>query len=355
LFADPTGVSSRRLHAAQSAALISTKTTHLPTGPILLQPWSDDASLLDSRVFRKLGIRYMHRRRTGPLHLLAAGSACWAAAAASAEQQARLTIEITVTGNESAGAGPGSDWGKATISQHYRLETTVKTDGVLSSVNAKDPQYAEKALAQAARDRARIRAVQQRLDAAGVGAPPPSSAGADAPVADVDLDAEEPAPDERYLTYIGWIGCPSEIAIRIDDRLEGAYADVAGMVPYTQSYAADWSGTATDRTSLCVHYTVVLDTKARMLYTDGLALPQIMGTATYTEPSRAAPVQRTEEPLPGLPPAAAEFVQAALLVRPLSGSTRGTVTLAQPYLPRPPIQQYSGQVDVELSWTFAPL
>jgi hypothetical protein len=344
----------------------------------------------------------------------------FASTVSAGEQQARITIEVSVKGSEAANAGPGSDWSKTTISERYRIVTTVKTDGVLSSVNAKDPEYGQKALAQAARDRARMRAAQEKVAAAGAGPKPVSAEaasalvqemqaavekcgadqackqgvamkyaarpefaasmaalstpeyacrqqaggdaarerqcleaygiGADAPP--VDLDEEEAPPDERYLMYIGWIGCPSEISVQIDNRLEGAYADVQGMVPYTATRKADWQGTPTDRSTLCVSYTTVLDTKGDKLYTDGFAVPQVQGTSTETEERRAQPDQAFEGQIPALPPAAAEFVRDALLVRTLSGSKRGTVKLDRPYMSRPPISEYSGEVEVEVTWNF---
>src|SRR4030095_5657546 len=99
----------------------------------------------------------------------------------------------------------------------------------------------------------------------------------------VDLDEEEAPPDERYLMYIGWIGCPSEISVQVHNRVEGAYADVQGMVPYNNTNEAGWHGTPTDQSSICVSYTTVLDTKADMLYTDGFAMPQVQGKSTNTE------------------------------------------------------------------------
>jgi hypothetical protein len=357
-----------------------------------------------------------------PVPALAAALAWLApvAPASAGEQQARITIEVGIEGSESANAGAGSDWSKSTISEHYRIVTTLKTDGVLSSVNAKDPEYGQKAMAQAARDQARIRAAQEKVAAAGAGPKPVTADAANALMQEmqaavekcgtdqackqgvamkyatrpdfaaamaamsgpefvcrqqsggdaarerqclqaygvgesaepVDLDEAEAPPDERYLMYIGWIGCPSEISVQIHNRVEGAYADVQGMVPYTNTTEADWHGTPTDRNSICVNYTSVLDTKADMLYTDGFAIPQVQGKSTNMETRRAQPEAVSEGQISALPSAAANFIRDALLVRPLSGSKRGTVKLDRPYLSRAPISDYSGQVDVEVSWKF---
>ena len=127
------------------------------------------------------------------------------------------------------------------------------------------------------------------------------------------------------------------------------------MVPYTNTTEADWHGTPTDQSSICVSYTTVFDTKADMLYTDGFAMPQVQGRSTNTEAQRAQPEQVFEGQISALPQAAADFVRDALLVRPLSGSERGTLKLDRPYLSRAPISDYSGQVDVEVSWKFETL
>ena len=97
------------------------------------------------------------------LHAGLAAALLAPAGALAAEQQARLTIDLRIQGSESASAG--SDWSKGTISERYHISTTVKTDGVLSSVNTKDPEYTQKALERAARDRQRIRAAQERAAA----------------------------------------------------------------------------------------------------------------------------------------------------------------------------------------------
>lgn len=336
----------------------------------------------------------------------------------AAERQARLTIDVRIQGSESAQAS--GDWSKSTIAQQYRLVTTVKTDGVLSSVNAKDPDYAQKALAKADQTRQRIRSVQERNAAAGVGPRPASGAAAGALMQEmqtaigkcgndqacqqrvgmqyatradfaaamsaaaqpefvckqqsagdaarereclkaagvgsatgsVDPDAPEESEDERYLIYIGWIGCPSQISLKMDDRLQGAYADVAGMIPYTETYKADWNGTPTERSALCVHHDLVLDTKARTIYTNGAAIPEIRGRSVRAERGRAE--QSFDGVLP-MPPGIAEFLYETLREAPLSGTRRGIVRFDRPYRCPPPITQYSGAATVDVSWKFEPL
>lgn len=365
----------------------------------------------------------MNRSRTWVL-LASALAALPLHAVRAEESLARVTLTLEVEGSESARAA-GGDWGKGKISERYHVVTTVKTDGVLSSVNPKDPEYHEKALAQANRDRARIRAAQERVAAAGAAPPAPDADEAAALLAEMqaaiaacadeacrqsvglnyatrpgfaaamavlaqpeyackqfaggdaareaqclqsygitpgaaeadesfDPDAEEAPPDERYLMYIGWIGCPTEISIRVDNRLEGAYADVAGMIPYEVTEAADWSGTETDRNSLCVSYTTVLDTKGDMIYTDGAGLPAVRGVSTYREPGRR-PDERSESELAALPGVVGRFVFDTLRAAPVAGTKRTTLALDRPYLARPPISEYEGEVHVALTWKFEPL
>jgi hypothetical protein len=153
--------------------------------------------------------------------------------------------------------------------------------------------------------------------------------GAAEPAEAFDADAEEAPPDERYLTYIGWIGCPTEISIRVDNRLEGAYADVAGMIPYEATEAADWRGTDTDRNALCVSYTTVLDTKSDTFYTDGAGMPLVRGVSTYREPGRR-PDERSEGELAALPGVVGSFLFDTLRVAPLAGTKRATLALDRP-------------------------
>lgn len=350
---------------------------------------------------------------------------CWATAlllgseaAMAASRQARLTIEVRVDGQEAA-QGQG-DWSKSRIVQHYRIVTMVQTDGVLSSVNGKDPDYARKALAGGERARQKIRTVQQRNAAAGIG-PKPVSAGAaqqlmqemqsavakcggdsacqqrvgmqfmarpdfsaamtamsspefvcqqssggnpqklreclraqgvDETPAAVDPDEPEVEADERFLMFIGFDGCANELSFTIDDRLEGAYADVNGMIPFVVTHQADWHGTPTDRRMHCVYNDLVYDTKAKTIYTNGMPMPEIRGSSVRSERGRGE--QRSEGGLP-VPAAVTKFIFDTLRVAPMSGTRRGTVRFDGPYLSPPPIQTYSGSASVELNWKFEPL
>ncbi len=350
--------------------------------------------------------------------LLAAASLTLGTTVSGAGQQGRLSIEVDVQGQEAA-QGQG-DWSKTRIAQHYRIVTMVQSDGVLSSVNGKDPDYAKKSVADGERARQKIRAVQARNAAAGIGPKPVSPQAAqtlmqqmqaevarcggdnacrqrvgmqfmsrpdfsaamtamstpeficqqhsggdaqrqrdclraqgvsDAP-APVDPDEPEAPVDERFLLFIGFDTCASALSFVIDDRLEGAYADVNGMIPFVVTHKADWHGTPTDRRLYCVYNDLVYDTKAKTIYTNGMPMPEIRGSTVRSERGRGE--QRAEGGLP-VPPAVSKFVFDTLRVAPASGSRRGTVTFDGPYLSPPPIQQYNGSATVQMSWKFEPL
>ena len=145
-----------------------------------------------------------------------------ASSASAGEQQARITIEVGINGSESANAGAGSDWSKSTISEHYRIVTTVKTDGVLGSVNAKGLEYGQKAMAQAARDQARIRAVQEKLAAAGVGPKPVTADAANALVQEMQAAVEKCGADQA---------CKQGVAMKYATRPDFAAAMAAMSSP----------------------------------------------------------------------------------------------------------------------------
>lgn len=104
-------------------------------------------------------------------------------------------------------------------------------------------------------------------------------------------DEEETAPDERYLMYIGQMDCGASVEIHVQEKVEGAYADVGGMQPYTQTFNAHSNGTK-----------------------DELNM---------------------------------------LRVAPAKGTKKTTLTPTEPVLTRVgPYGGYQGKVDVEISWDF---
>jgi hypothetical protein len=101
-------------------------------------------------------------------------------AAQPADRLGRLSIELKITGTETM--RNGSDHATTQIAQSVRLNTVVRSDGELNSVNVKAPDFAQKMQAQAAAQQARTREVQamqqrnahnQRVQ----GAVPPQMAG----------------------------------------------------------------------------------------------------------------------------------------------------------------------------------
>ncbi len=80
--------------------------------------------------------------------------------ASAAEQLARPTIDVTVEGVRNW--KNGQDYSNAKIFEQYHLITHVKTAGEPSSVNTKDPQFAQQQMAEAARVQQKVREAQAR-------------------------------------------------------------------------------------------------------------------------------------------------------------------------------------------------
>lgn len=326
--------------------------------------------------------------------MLAAGAA---ADAAAAERLGRWTVEIAVEGTQSWKAG--SDYGNAKISEHYRIVTHVKAEGDPGSVNTMDPDYAQKQIATAMAVQQRVAEVQARQSGSAPPAVPKTPAeqqafmtkvqreqqacGADtgcimqvankyapvmsaiamqamagapgaSPAAPVDLDAE---PEARFLDYIGYEGCPTEISIRIENSAEGAYADVGGMVPWKESTIADSSGSDIDRKMQCLNQQTVYDLKDRSVHTHGFGVPAAVGRHRYWDRlhgDRMLGDTDQDTQVPGNGEALA-WVAEQLRHAPSSGSLAttlaprqargGTVTSGA---------TTTGEIKVKLSWTFEP-
>jgi hypothetical protein len=326
--------------------------------------------------------------------MLAAGVADNALAA---EKLGRWTVDIDVAGTQSWKAG--SDYGDAKISEHYRIVTHVKAEGDVTSVNTLDPDYAQKQMATALAVQQRVAEAQARQSGGAAIAVPKTPAEQQAfmtkvqqeqqacgndtacimqvankyapvmsamamqamagapgavPAAPADLDAE---PDERFLDYFGYEGCPTEISIHIDNSAEGAYADVGGMVPWKESTKADYAGSDIDRKMQCLNQQTVYDLKDRSVWTHGFGVPAAVGRHAYWDrlhgddmlgdAGKDTQVSGNEEAL--------EWVAEQLRHAPASGSldttlapkrARGGTVLAG--------ATHAGEIKVKLSWKFEP-
>jgi len=316
------------------------------------------------------------------------------------DQLARLTIDVTVEGDRHW--KNGSDFSDSKISEKYHLVTHVQTSGEPSSVNTKDPQFAQKQMAIAAQVQQQMREVQARAgqpvpkaaatqedyvaqqqklaedmqkgqaacagdinclmrlsqeyaqQSAMIGYPPPAGA---APAA--SLDEEEAPGEERYLDYYGYEGCPGEIHIVINNTSKGATADVAGMVPFTQADTADYRGSDLNLKMQCLASTLVYDTREKKIYTDGIGHPAPRGSYRYWDRLHGETLTAdTDVPTTAI---AWEWVSQNLRVADATGRASTTLPIARENAGAAPAgvggegSQVSGDIAVTMTWAFEPL
>lgn len=332
---------------------------------------------------------YIESGRRAALCLIAMASATAAQTGHAGETLGRMTVEIDVQGAQSWKAG--SDYGNTRIAEHYRIVTHVKSDGRPSTVNTIDPDYARKQMAKSAAVQRKVAEAQKRQggtvtvprtqaeqqafaakmqqEQAACGADTQclmalmtqyqpvltamsmqASGVSEQDVDAVDLDAEEEA---RFLDFFGYEGCPTQIEIRIDHKAEGAYADVAGMIPWSESYSADYHGNDTDRSMQCLNQQTVYDLKDRKIYTHGFGAPAPRGRSVRKDRLHGETVSENVE-ISGTSEALA-WVAEQLRAAPASGSR--TTTLP-PQRARGGVvtsgAQNSGEITVSLKWAFEP-
>jgi hypothetical protein len=316
--------------------------------------------------------------------------------AIAAEQLARLTIDVTVDGTKTWTRG--EEYANSKISEQYHLVTHVQSIGEPTSVNTKDPQFAQNQMAIAAQVQQQVREAQGRagnpvpkapatqeeyleqqkklaedmqkgqaacqgdmnclmklaqeyaMQSAMISYPPVEGA---APMADAG-DEEDAPEDLRYLDYAGYEGCPGEIHIRINNTSEGALADVSGMIPFTQADTADYRGTELDLMMQCLASTLVYDFKAGKIYSDGFGHPAPRGS--YRHWDRLHGETLNEEAQVPTTSAAWEWVAGSLKIADASGSA--TTTLPVPGANEGPASDgsnTSGEMTVSVKWAFEPL
>lgn len=327
------------------------------------------------------------------MHLRAIAGAAVAALVVSipsiaAEKVGRYTVEITVEGQRSW--RNGSDWSKSTTLERYKIVTSVKSDGP-DSVNTKDPQFAQKQMAKAARVQAAVQKAQGRSPTA---APPTQEAyiaqqkalaeqmqkaqvackanqaclmqaamqmsqqSAAIPQPGMPMGSaadeggdDESEDDERFLNYFGYEGCPTEIAIKVEQRSEGAYADVAGMIPWTTTQTANTKGTDHDRKMQCLAATTVYDIKSKTIFTDGFGTPGVRGRYVSKDKLHGETVNDNAEIKGSVE--ALEWVSQLLRQAPASGS-KTTVLEPREAGKGSDGATTDGQIKVSVTWRFDP-
>lgn len=261
--------------------------------------------------------------------LLGAAIALSLTPSAHADETAVMSVTLTASGEDSTKSQ--GEWSKGTFRYQAKFAIPLQTDGTPGSVNMYDPDYAQKAMAQAQRDMEKIQnAMQGKFS-----------------------DEEEAAPDERYLMYIGQMDCGASVEIHVQEKVEGAYADVGGMQPYTQTFNAHSNGTKDELNMLCVGNSSVLDIKDNVLYRSNIGFPGVIGHYVFSEANRGNSQDDKNAQHNALPTILSEYLFNTLRVAPAKGTKKTTLTPTEPVLTRVgPYGGYQGNVDVEISWDF---
>ena len=152
----------------------------------------------------------------------------------------------------------------------------------------------------------------------------------------------EDEPDEvvenPYLMFTGRANCRLEAKIRIDNRVEGSFADVQGMVPYTETAQAQ----QTRREDMyCPMLQVVLDQRNGRVWTHVMAIDSANGVSVRSEKGRAP--QKSEGPMALRWMEAEKWVQQRLSNLSAGGEDKVRVPVA------------GGQAEATMRWRFEPI
>lgn len=317
-----------------------------------------------------------------PLLLALLGWSLLVAPAQAAERRGRLTLELTLEGaSRWQDAGDSS---QTTLKRHYRIVTFLRADGEPTSVNIKAPDYAQKMMAQSAQVQARVAEAQSRKPQ---GAQPPmmdpakqmemarkaqAACGNDrdclmrmlAPqvAAQVTADPtrqaqlvrhaqtarpEDDGEDERYLMFSGIDRCEAQVEVRIDETIEGRYADVQGPVPWRIVRSDAQRPSADELRLLCLSFNLVLDLRSQAITTDtGFGLPEPVVTSVHTERGRST---KSVDRLSGIGPVA-QWMAERTRQAPRTGSASATLPLASSR--EAGRGRTEGSVKAQLSWKF---
>ena len=339
--------------------------------------------------------------------LLALATLMLAPAVHSAELVRDFSVVVTMDATESS--KDGQDWSRTTRKHRYEFTTRLRSDGELSSYNPKDPAEIERSMALAgavqrkvqarapkptgpAKSMEQLQAEMQKEQAACAGnqqcmmkfamkmSSPEMQAqmqaaqaaagtmqckaqypdakqqqqcleaiGAVAPEAPAGQDDDAllaAEPEARYLQFMGDAKCPQRIKVSIDDRTEGAYADVQGMVPYVIEQKANWSGDAQSQQMLCLSHSPVLDTKANRIWFDSVGVPTPRVSYIHTERGRT---ERNDNSEISLPDGVAEWINETLRQGPPSGTRSAVLPL---FKSAQKLGKVEGQAKLTATWSF---
>ncbi|MDR7335779.1 hypothetical protein [Roseateles asaccharophilus] len=149
---------------------------------------------------------------------------------------------------------------------------------------------------------------------------------------------EDVGPATPYLLFTGATDCGLQLTASLDERVEGSFNDVQGVVRYTET--AKGSETRRDDTP-CPTLQVVLDTRNGRIWTAlGLVAQEVQGVRTREESNRR--VQRHEGRMGLRWMEAQDWLQQRLNRLSDQGQDQARLPAG------------SGQADIRLKWSFRP-
>jgi hypothetical protein len=159
-----------------------------------------------------------------------------------------------------------------------------------------------------------------------------------------DESDHDEAVDTPYLYFVGRTACQVDIANRIDERIQGAFADVQGQVGFTQTALAELRHRDA---ALCPLLQAVLDTRSGRLWTAITLSPtEPQGVITRSESAR-----KTERTTGGVPlqwHEASDWLQRKLSQLSAAGEDQLRLPAGRPGRP-------DGQTEIKLRWRFEPV
>jgi hypothetical protein len=152
-------------------------------------------------------------------------------------------------------------------------------------------------------------------------------------------DEPDDAVETPYLMFTGRADCRLEARIRIDNRVEGSFNDVQGVVPFTETAEAQ----QTRREDvLCPMLQVVLDQRNGRLWTHVMAVDSAHGVQVRSEKGRAP--QRNEGPVSLRWMEAGPWIEQRLTNLSAGGDDRVQLPAAG-----------GGKAEATLRWRFEPI
>lgn len=279
--------------------------------------------------------------------------------ACAADHYGRLTVDVKVEG--SGKSQRNRDYANSITSQNMHLAFSVKRPDGADAMNLQDhagnaaamgqqmeasrarapsqekqKEYMERMQKQAAACNNNLACMQEIAlkvgrETASWSAPPPNTS----------------ADEGRYFNYVQVdpAACRAEFTARINDSVEGAYSDVAGMRPFTSRTTADFKAGELEKATVCVGG-VTVDTRTGKL-TANVSVPIVKGQYRATDGGRVT--NESKDAQTEINADALKWAMAQVNAGGRSGSQRTTLRL-----PTPAHMVGKGEqvLNVEVRWSF---